>query len=770
MLNENSNKDKKDHKKPVSKPTPEFYINKIIDNIDCEIAIIDNQFTIQFVNKRRIDKHGNNIIAQKCYNIFPANGVNTKKPCTGCPAQELFAGKDLVSTNREHKIKDDLDHEYIIREHVSPIIEEQGNINSVIIVIEDVSHQSKYERKKQILEEAKQKLQVLKSYNDIVNIIVNTLKKCGYRRVRYYDVNKDSSSQMSYFVGRYSVGMHTNTFEGYRFKETESYFSVCQWKKHKVAFVSSHKKLPGNEQRKCIKDFELENEKWISVPVIIGDDLIGLIALDNKGGSETLNKDDSNLLKDFSRYASQVITISRIILNLKIINSINARIARLTDQNLVLKIITKEICTGLEATHCAIFLYSSRTETLERAQIYISGFAEEDYNRIPHESYDKKHAMSQLMINHEIVNVIDFNSCSENLKRKIDWITLKQLEANLSHKTDKKIAFKNAMFAPLTIHDEYIGLVRIINNRNDSNVPFPELDKQFIRSINNQIVIILKKAQLLNETIAAKNYAEELNKEMEMDLTMAREIQTSFLSNHISNFPHEKPIKQSAMQFYYRYLPAATLAGDFFHILPISTHKVGIVICDVMGHGVRASLLTTYLYGLIGELRPIADNPSAFLKRVSSGLLEVMAHSRVGIFATTFYLVVDIRTKTISYTNAGHPAPLVMNKKTHKMQLLQAKGHTAEPALGILKDFDYSIHQFQVTQGDRILLFTDGIYEVENHTGDIFGRENLYNLVAKYHTIAAPQLFDGLLKEINSFSRTNIFNDDVCLVAIDFSC
>jgi sigma-B regulation protein RsbU (phosphoserine phosphatase) len=256
------------------------------------------------------------------------------------------------------------------------------------------------------------------------------------------------------------------------------------------------------------------------------------------------------------------------------------------------------------------------------------------------------------------------------------------------------------------------------------------------------------------------------NEEMATDLNMAREVQMAFLEMHPTHFPPDVSEDKSAVQFYHRYLPATTLAGDFFDILPISNHKVGVLICDVMGHGARASLLTAYLQGLIEELMPIAADTGAFMTKLNYGLNSIMAQFYTGIFATVFYLVVDTKTGKMYCTNAGHPGPLLIRRKKKSVVNIRNAIKKTEPALGLLKDFPYTVYESKIDNDDVVLLYTDGIYEVENKSGELFGKERLFRSVQNQLALHPDQLLEGITKDINGFSASSEFKDDVCIVTM----
>lgn len=280
----------------------------------------------------------------------------------------------------------------------------------------------------------------------------------------------------------------------------------------------------------------------------------------------------------------------------------------------------------------------------------------------------------------------------------------------------------------------------------------------------------LAEQKLANTSKELRRSSEELrskNKEMEKDLDMAREVQMALLSQHYpKSFPKNVPVEKSALEFSHRYIPASTLAGDFFEIFPITDTKIGVMIYDVMGHGVRASLLTAYLHGLIEEIIPIASDSVAFMKKLNSGLGAIMEQFFSGMFATAFYLVADIKNGKIHYTNAGHPMPFILKRSSGVVERLKCDRKRSEPALGLFKDCDYTAYEHLVADDDIILIFTDGIFEVENRDRKMYGEKRLLDKVKKQINSPPEQMLDNILGDINKFSSTGEFNDDVCIVSM----
>ncbi len=256
------------------------------------------------------------------------------------------------------------------------------------------------------------------------------------------------------------------------------------------------------------------------------------------------------------------------------------------------------------------------------------------------------------------------------------------------------------------------------------------------------------------------------NKQMEADLAMAREVQLALVNGNAEQFPQSAQAGEARFRFHQRYLPAEMLAGDFLDIIPISDRVVGIFICDVMGHGVRAALLTTFLRGLIEELIPVAADPACLLGKLNHGLRSVFGRSGDFIFATACYLVCDLESGRIVYANAGHPKPLSLHPGTGTLAFMERRSGSSEPALGIVAGFQYSNSQQTLIEGDSLLLYTDGLFEASDIAGEMYGEERMLGFVRDHLDPENGLLLDGLISDVHRFTGSNHFEDDVCLLSI----
>jgi sigma-B regulation protein RsbU (phosphoserine phosphatase) len=265
------------------------------------------------------------------------------------------------------------------------------------------------------------------------------------------------------------------------------------------------------------------------------------------------------------------------------------------------------------------------------------------------------------------------------------------------------------------------------------------------------------------EELRAKNLV------MEENLRMAREIQTAMLPQQYPTFPQDVPPEQSAFQFVHRYEPAESVSGDFFSVSALSEDEVAMFICDVTGHGVRAALVTAMIRALTEELKPLARDPGMFLRKLNSDLSNILKTTGSPMLTTAFYLVADRTTGVMRFANAGHPKPLLVRRTACSVEPLVNATSQSQPALGLFDDPAYQTTEVTLAPGDFVMLFTDGLYEVQGLNEELYSQErmmmDMQNLLSKSNR----ELFDELLEAIRAFSVSHEFDDDVCIVGMEFA-
>ena len=252
---------------------------------------------------------------------------------------------------------------------------------------------------------------------------------------------------------------------------------------------------------------------------------------------------------------------------------------------------------------------------------------------------------------------------------------------------------------------------------------------------------------------------------METDVRMARQIQETFLPRSYPVFPRGVPAEASALRFAHRYIPTTTLGGDFFQIVQLDDVKCGILICDVMGHGVRAGLLTALIRGVVAELGERATDPARVLAEINHSLTPVLEQTGQPVFATAFFGVIDTAAASLTYSNAGHPPPLILRAAIDSV--IRLVPSDPEPAAGLIHDFQYSRQETAFAPGDCFLAYTDGILEAANPAGEIFGEERLIAQLVGARGLPGSLVCDRLVRATEAYSARLDFEDDVCIVTIE---
>lgn len=257
------------------------------------------------------------------------------------------------------------------------------------------------------------------------------------------------------------------------------------------------------------------------------------------------------------------------------------------------------------------------------------------------------------------------------------------------------------------------------------------------------------------------------NLQIEDELKMARELQLAMLPQ---SFPAvcSHPSKSEALKFFSFFIPSGAVSGDFFDVVPLSETSVGIFICDVMGHDVRAALVTAMLRALVEDLSVKAADPGQLLTEINRALFKVFRQAGTTMYATAFYLVADVATGMLSYSSAAHPNPLHLLRHASRVEPLGPDaGGKKGPGLGLFRDSTFPTYQRPMHAEDVVVLYTDGMIEEEGENEEIYSTERLGETIQRLGALPTKELLHQTLEEIRRFSGRQEFSDDVCLLAVE---
>jgi len=236
--------------------------------------------------------------------------------------------------------------------------------------------------------------------------------------------------------------------------------------------------------------------------------------------------------------------------------------------------------------------------------------------------------------------------------------------------------------------------------------------------------------------------------EIQKELEVARRIQLSILP---AEFPNSTHFRVAA-----RYVPMTSVAGDFYDYIVADDHQAGLLIADVSGHGVPAALIASMVKLAAASQRPIAADPSRLLSGMNSALFGNTQEQ----FVTAAYVHLNAESRELRYSAAGHPPMLLLRKS----EIIEVK----ENGL-MLASFDFAVYSTatrRLEPGDRILLYTDGIVEASNASGDFLGHAALCELLRKTAGFSSSEAADSIMSSVQQWAAKQ--EDDLTVLVCDY--
>jgi phosphoserine phosphatase RsbU/P len=245
---------------------------------------------------------------------------------------------------------------------------------------------------------------------------------------------------------------------------------------------------------------------------------------------------------------------------------------------------------------------------------------------------------------------------------------------------------------------------------------------------------------------------------MKEAINVAREVQQNLLPH---NSFSAKGLLASGLSLY-----CDETGGDYFDIIkfPDNDQKVSVVVGDVVGHGIGAALLMTTVRALLrcrvfqpGRLDEIMNDVNRLLWRDTR---------KSGNFVTLFYLEVDRLQNTLRWVRGGHDPAMVYSLVSHEFSELKGNG----VALGVDADLSFEYNELPISDEEQLILIgSDGAWEVENATGEQFGKERIREILAATCDSQPEEILQAIIEEINVFRGETPQNDDITLVVVKTS-
>ncbi len=300
-------------------------------------------------------------------------------------------------------------------------------------------------------------------------------------------------------------------------------------------------------------------------------------------------------------------------------------------------------------------------------------------------------------------------------------------------------ATQSEIVVPIKVDDRVVG---VINLESDELDAYGQRDVALITAFATQAGISLERARLHESLLSAKKLEEQVN--------VARIIQRTFL-----------PERDPAIFGYEitgRNISSGQVGGDYYDFIRIVDNHYGIAIADVSGKGIPAALImASFRASLIAEIR---NNYS--IRTIGDKVNSLLCESlEPGNFVTGVYGVLDARHHVFTFSNFGHNPPVLL-RQDGTVEYLQEGG----PVLGVTTEARFEQQAMMLSPGDILVLYTDGVTEVFDRSGDEFGMSRLVDVVREHGSEPAVAIADAIHRAVTGFASPDHVFDDVTMVVL----
>ena len=314
---------------------------------------------------------------------------------------------------------------------------------------------------------------------------------------------------------------------------------------------------------------------------------------------------------------------------------------------------------------------------------------------------------------------------------------------------DPALAVRSVIAVPLVFRDHSFGVLAVTNPADD--LPFSATDFALLQSLAEQAALALHNAEFLHLQLERK--------QLDLDLSLASGIQQMLLPRAAPDSP--------GLDLDARYTPAQKVGGDLYDLIVLSDTRLAVVVADVSGKGIPASLLMAICRTNLRQIAPRHGSPARVLTELNRVLA---AEIDAGLFVTMLYAVIDTAANTVTFARAGHELPLFARRdKASGIYLTEFVGSEGMP-LGMVPDELFAATISDRTEpfsrGDVCVLYTDGITEAPNEEDKEFSGTRLADAVRTLHSRPAHEMNDGILETVRRFTGETSQRDDFTLVTV----
>ena len=322
-----------------------------------------------------------------------------------------------------------------------------------------------------------------------------------------------------------------------------------------------------------------------------------------------------------------------------------------------------------------------------------------------------------------------------------------ELDARVPTYTNEFLKIRSAIIVPMRFGNEVLGVLALVN-RIDGTA-FNAGDLNLLQAMADQACVPIHYAGLRD--------ALERKKQLDRDINVARQIQTSLLPQEL---PHLNNVQLSAFNH-----PAYDIGGDYYDVVQIDSDHLGIAVADVSGKGIGGAMMMSVCQGILRSRARQEWSPSSMLSELNRVLSANLAED---MFITMLYMILNTTTNELTFARAGHELPLLCRGA--------GRHRTPEPldspgiAIGLADAnvFDAVIDDLtiQLESGDAIIVYTDGITEALNEDGEEWGFDNFTRFIKDAPTSSPETLLHMIQETLRRYIGARQQYDDMTMLAL----
>lgn len=425
---------------------------------------------------------------------------------------------------------------------------------------------------------------------------------------------------------------------------------------------------------------------------------------------------------------------------LDLFESINNFITKAKDVQEVLQLITDSAARTTGGTGAALWLYRENKQAFEA--VCVSGIypplrMTKNISMFRHDTINQKTMVEKFGYGKTYAGMVA-ESCQSL------WVNdlMAKPHPHVEQTTKDIVDIKSLICVPIIDEGKAIGVIGVVN-KDDLYSRFTSSDLSLSEVLAKQAILAIKHFQLIQESIAKK-----VN---DRDVSIASQIQQGLLPN--------QHIVEAKYEFHGFSNPAKGVGGDYFDIMNFGPDRFGVIMSDVAGKGIPASLVMVMISTVFRTLAATTTSTKEMAERVNEALCTSVSMDR---YATFYYFIVDMTTSEIMYSNAAHGPLLIYHATEDRFELYDTGG----VPVGIARDGVYEEKKAKVQPGDILVLYTDGITEAMNLQRDQYSIERLQAQVKAHQDKPVNEMTKLIYADVKAFCGTAPQHDDETLLLV----